>query len=139
MRLLLLLIMEELLRHEPELTEVHVEIMTDQHHVLVLLLLCLGLDVEACDVAEDLTDAIELVDSLGYAADGGEGGDKVIHAVEILHVGCLNDMAEKDDEGNERGVKNRPVGYWCFVRAGTSQFVYFLGLLALTSEDTQPS
>lgn len=115
--LLLLIMMKELLRHEPELGEIHVEVMTDQHHVLVLLLLRLGLDVQACDVAEDLTHAVELVDGFGDAAHGGEGGDEMIHAVQVLHVGCLDDMAEQDDEGDEWGVENRPVGcVWVFVR-----------------------
>lgn len=83
-----------------------------------MLLLCFGLDVQACDVAEELTYAIELVDSLGDAADGGERGDEVIHAVQVLHVRCLDDMAEENNEGDERGVKDRPIGFGC-VRVGT--------------------
>lgn len=74
--------------------------------VLLDLGLGLGLDVQPGDGAEDMAQAVQLVDGLGERADGVQGEDEVLEAGEVGAVGGFDDVAEDYDEGDEGGVED---------------------------------
>jgi hypothetical protein len=95
-------------RHEPELAQVHVKVVADHGHLLVLLLLRLGFNIRPGHVEERVAHPVQLLDGLGEGEDGLEGLDELAEAGEVRGVGGLDDVAEEGDEGDEWRVEDGP-------------------------------
>lgn len=52
---------------------------------------------------------MEAIDRLGETAQGEKRGDEVLEPGEIFAVGCGDDVAEYDDEGDEWGEEDGPI------------------------------
>lgn len=54
------------------------------------------------DIAEDLTEVVELLDRLGPVTDWTQGFHKVHQTCEIVWRSCFDDIAEEHKEGGKR-------------------------------------